>query len=140
MEKAMFLLACQLRMMNLFYHSAHNLTKGPNFEGDHEMFSDFYTAIIGDYDSIVERAIGMDMETVGDVCEQLKVVYTKLEKLPKTSSNDEKFEIGLNLEKELCKIVQAICSAKVSPGVEQLVGEMGNQSEIRQYKIKQRLK
>lgn len=140
MDRVLFLLVCQLRMMNLFYHSAHNLSKGPAFEGDHEMFAEFYGAVDGDYDNVVERAIGMDLDSVADVCSQLKLVYQKLEKLPESSSNEQNFQIGNQLEKELCKIVDHICSLEISSGLEQLIGEIGNQSEIRQYKIKQRCK
>lgn len=140
MEKLLFLLACQLRMMNLFYHNSHNLTKGATFEGDHELFADFYSQTLSNYDDVVERGIGLGFDKVADLSSQLSLVSQKIEGLPEVNSNLERFEVGLSVETELCKIVEVICYSKVSPGVEQLVGEIGNQSEMRQYKIRQRLR
>lgn len=140
MDRYMFLLACQLRMMNLFYHNSHHLTSGISFEGDHEMFSDFYNELNGDYDDVIERSIGMDINSPSDLCEQIKVIYSKLEALPKASSSGERFKIGLSLEEDLIKISNLICKQPVSAGLEQLVGDIGNKAEARVYKIKQRLK
>lgn len=136
----MFLLSCQLRMMNLYYHNAHHLAQGPTFESDHEMFGEFYGEVSDQFDDVVERSIGMDLKKPSDLCEQIRAVYSKLETLPEVNTSKERFTVGLSLEDDLIKIVNLICKQDVSAGVEQLVGEIGNRAEIRTYKIKQRLK
>lgn len=140
MEKLLFLLACQLRMMNLYYHNSHNLVKGSSFKGDHELFADFYEQTSANYDDVVERGIGLGLDKVASLSGQLSLISQKIDGLPEVNSNLERFAVSLSVEQELCKIVEVICYSKVSPGVEQLVGEIGNQSEMRQYKIKQRLR
>jgi hypothetical protein len=44
------------------------------------------------------------------------------------------------MEQELCKKISMTIAAGVSPGTEQLLGNLCDFSEVRQYKIKQRIK
>lgn len=141
MDKTLFMIVCQLKLMNLLYHNAHNLTKGPNFVGDHSLFNDFYSVVEGDYDDVVERAIGMDLEHVADLSSQMSIVSKKIEALPSLENNEDRFGIGLSLEQELCKMIEKTCAEEqCSMGLEQLIGNIADKSEARQYKIKQRLK
>lgn len=134
MEKLFYFLACQLRLMNLFYHNQHNLAKGIAFESDHELFLEFYEKMDDDYDDVVERSIGMGMSSPSNLALSTQHVAEKIKDVPV----DKPFETAEQLEKILCDYCKLI-DKDGSIGVKQLVGEIANQSEIRQYKIKQRL-
>lgn len=49
-----------IRAMQLWFQSAHNLTKGPGFAGDHvNLYGKIYTDLQDEYDAAVEKAIGI---------------------------------------------------------------------------------
>lgn len=132
-----------LRAMQLFYHSCHNLTKGPLFFADHEAFGGFYSSLEKDYDDVVERAIPTEGEGVADPVKQIQEVYKILKEknLTPVKENKDMFLKGLECEKHLCKLIDIKCkSGKISEGTRQLIGDIANASEVRQYKISQRLK
>lgn len=53
------LLAC-LRCANVWFHAAHQLTKGVGFAGDHvNIYGEIYDALVDDYDGAAEKAIGL---------------------------------------------------------------------------------
>lgn len=58
-DHMMGLLAC-LHTAQVWFHSAHLLTKGTGFAGDHvNIYGDIYTALLEDYDGAAEKAIGL---------------------------------------------------------------------------------
>lgn len=131
-------LLIHLRTMQLFYHNAHNLCKGSLFFADHAAFGDFYAAAEADYDSVAERMIGKG-QTI-DLLSVIKGVYTKCKTLPAgEASTEQLFSAGQRLEQELCAIVQKLIPAS-SEGTKQMIGNIADMSEMRQYKLKQRLK
>jgi DNA-binding ferritin-like protein len=134
MEKVLVL----LRTLQLYGQNAHNLAKGKSFFADHDAMADFYSAAAADYDMVVERMIGCDMEV--DLVKVHKNVCGYLEKLPHNVENEKALEYIMALEKKLCAEVEKECKKSVSEGTRQLIGEVANKSESRQYKMKQRLK
>ncbi len=56
-----------LRALHLWFHSAHNLTKGTGFAGDHtELYGNIYVDLQDHFDAAVEKAIGLTQdESVG---------------------------------------------------------------------------
>jgi hypothetical protein len=139
----MFQLAVILRAAQLYSHSAHHLCARTPFFQDHEFFSDTYKALEDDYDSVIERIIGTYGEDAVELNRIVAEVALKLHDCPSigTPENRAFFEYQLKFEQELCSLVEEIChNPKASQGIIQLVGEIANQSEIRQYKIKRRIK
>ena len=134
-------LLIQLRAMQLFYHNCHNVTKGPSFMSDHNLFGDFYGKAEGDYDGCAERFIGLAGSDAFDGIKIAASATTLLSQLPKTSEPADMWKIGLGLEQSLVKLCEA-CDKdpKYSSGTRQLVGDIANFSEGRIYKIKQRIK
>ena len=135
-------LAVLLRSMQLFSHSAHHLCARTPFHQDHAFFGDVYPAMEDAYDSIIERIIGLYGEDSVELNRIVSEVAQKLQNCPSTGVKENKafYEYQLQFEQELCGLVETICkNPKASQGVIQLCGELGNQSEIRQYKIKQRI-
>ena len=131
-----------LRAMQLFSQNAHHLVKGMTFQQDHGFFGDTYEAVADDYDSVAERIIGLYGEEHLQLQPILTAVVAKLVGAPSTPTENNKvfYEYQLQMEEALCALTDKIIQAGVSPGVEQLVGEICNTSQMRQYKIKQRLK
>jgi DNA-binding ferritin-like protein len=129
-------LASILRFMQLYAHNAHNMSSGLTFMQDHAYFGDLYPAYEDAYDSIIERLIGLDKEP--DLIALNIEAANELQHHGK-SDNDGCFSLILQYEEAVCKLIDKIKESG-SEGTRQLIGELANQSEMRQYKIKQRLK
>ena len=134
-------IAVKLRSMQLAYQAMHNLSKGSNFYADHEALSGYYDAVSADYDMVIERAINTEGQEVADLKPQLKAIYNEIKDLKcEVSSNDEFFQQAIKMEKELCAKIESHIKSGCSAGVEQLIGDIANKSEGRQYLINRRLK
>jgi DNA-binding ferritin-like protein len=127
-------LATILRSLQLYSHQAHNLIRGQTFFQDHEFLGEIYPAYETDYDDVVERCIG-----TGEKIDIKAVNKQAAENLPSDSllTVDFCFARLLTNEKLLCKQIEEV-TPKVSIGTQQLIGEIANKSEVRQYKLKQR--
>jgi DNA-binding ferritin-like protein len=132
----------QLRTMQMFAHSAHHLVARTPFHSDHEFFSEVYSSIENDFDSVAERIIGLLGEESMELNSIIIGVANKLKNCPSigVKENSIFYIHQLKYEDELCQLVSSILSAGVTPGTEQLLGDICNKSEARKYKIKQRLK
>jgi len=142
MNELLFEILCHLRAMQLFYHNSHNNVNGPLFPADHALLGDFYTALDSDYDGVAERIIGLFDKPL-NLNDILQKVYEKVSTKDSSqfTENKEVFTTGLQCEVEL----QALCnhldkSPDATAGTKQLIGDISDASEIRTYKIKQRLK
>lgn len=135
-------IANYLRAMQLFYHAAHNLSKGSLFFQDHETLGDFYSEIEKDYDAVIERAINKEGDQVADLQAQLKDIFSQIKskQIVGVKENKDFFVQGLECEKFLCEMIQQACSIpECSEGTKQLIGDISNRSEVRQYKILRRV-
>lgn len=135
-------LLAHLRAMQLFAHAAHNLVNGPSFAPDHSFFGDAYSKHESDFDDVVERVIGLYGEQHVDFAaltmEAAKALASM--KISSKISNEQFFEQQLAHEQHLCQLVDQLCAVKgVTEGTKQLLGNIADVSESRQYKIKQRL-
>lgn len=127
-------LASLLRYLQLYSHMAHNLLGGETFFQDHEFFGELYPAYEADYDSVVERMIGLGEEI--DLAKIQKAATQDL-KAPKTCK--EALEEILSCEEDLCKALEDLAK-DASLGTNNLLAALADESEARQYKLKQRLK
>ena len=127
------------RVLQLYYHYCHNLVTGPTFLQDHEMFGGFYASVENDYDALVEYLIA----TLGNKAIETKAVNQLLMKQltaiqVESMSAEDMFSKGLELEDELYSAIR-ILDAKGSIGVKNLIGDIAQKSDVRQYKVQQRL-
>lgn len=131
-----------LRLMQLFTHGAHNFCARTPFFSDHEFFNQTYLGLEEDYDSVIERMIGLFGEDSIQYLTLHSEVCEKLSHLPSigVKENYDFFQALLLLEHELCLKVKDYITQDCTAGTEQLLGEICNKSEIRQYKEKQRTK
>lgn len=77
------LLAC-IRCANVWFHAAHQLTKGVGFAGDHvNIYGEIYDALVDDYDGAAEKAIGLTgREEVACPHTILAMALEKMQKYP----------------------------------------------------------
>lgn len=141
MDQLVMEILCQIRAMQLFYHNAHHMVKGPLFPGDHGLFGSFYTELDGQYDSVGERFIGLFGQPL-ELSKILVKVYNKVNSLPsEVNENKDFFIAGLELEKQLCSMCEHLDKTPdATSGLRQLIGNIADVCEARQYKIKQRVK
>lgn len=135
-------LAGLLRGMQLFSHNAHNLVARSPFHSDHEFFGDVYASLENDYDDVIERMLGLYGEDSVDFSGIVSKAHNVSTSSPSKNmkENTSFYSHLLVLEKELCSLIEQVCSQNCSIGCQQLLGDIANRSEMRQYKIKQRIK
>lgn len=129
-------LATHLRYMQFYAHNAHNVCQGDTFYSDHEELGDLYGVYTGLYDSVVERMIGTgkSIDLVKVQADAAKMLDGEAE--PKAFS--AAFAGLLTCEQELCKILIE-ANEGASLGTQNLVQGIADDSEVRQYKLQQRL-
>lgn len=131
-----------LRAMQLYTHSCHHLVKGASFHSDHAFFGDVYFELERDFDDVAERIIGLYGEEPLELQSLLNSAMSKIMDAPSVNVADNKvfYQYLYKLDEKLKALIKQIIAAGVSPGTEQLVGEIANKCEMRCYKVKQRLK
>lgn len=129
-----------LRTMQLYAHNAHNLSRGSLFFQDHEFLGDLYPEYEKHYDSVVERMIGLGQQI--DLLEVQVMAVEQLRSLPSMSQeNKEMFMLILDMESSLCSLIDAIIQgSNPSEGTRQMLGDICDKSEARQYKLNQRIR
>jgi DNA-binding ferritin-like protein len=126
-----------LRFKHLLAHILHNYAQGPAFFADHEFLSEFYAQAESQYDSVIERMIGL-----GIVFDPIKIQEAAVNLLRdiKLPAADNGLELLKAAENELCaEIDELVKSEKLSQGTIQLLGDIANQAEMNLYKIGRRL-
>jgi DNA-binding ferritin-like protein len=125
-----------LRALQLYAHNAHNLAKGKTFLQDHEYLGELYSAYEGEYDSLVERMIGIGEEPdLNEITKEAADAATANE----FKDDDNAFSVLLVTEKELCSSIEKDIT-DASNGTQNLLQTIADNSEMRQYKLKRRLK
>ena len=136
-------LICTLRASQLFLHQAHLLVKCSLFVQDHEFLGSLYGELESDFDAVSERLIGLGGEEQLNLQAVMAKVNEKLKAAPSTSAkeNEDYYNYQLQIEKSICSQVEELCKKpELSQGTKQLLGDVANRSEIRQYKIGRRVK
>lgn len=127
-------IALLLRYMQFYAHMAHNLLGGETFFQDHTFLGDLYGAYEDEYDSVIERLIGSD-KTV----DLVKLHKSAADALENPENYNDCFSELLSCEERLCEFIEKE-APKSSQGTMQLYGGIADASEMRQYKLKQRIK
>lgn len=131
-------LAILLNTLNLYAHQAHNTVSRLMFLQDHDFLTEIYTAADGAYDDVIERCIGLGMSC--DVQAINVEAGGRAAKISLGNDNSTKLAACLDLEKQIvAEIEKIVRGGKISLGTETMLGDIANASEIRQYKLKQRL-
>lgn len=130
--------AILLRALQFYAHSAHNLAKGSTFFEDHEFFGELYPAYESDYDSVVERMIGLEgLNGDADVCDILKKAC-EIATEKNCQPSETAFATILATEKNLCREIDSAMMG-ASNGTQNLLQDIADRSEQRQYKLARKL-
>ena len=130
-------LAADFRFMQFYAHNAHNLIKGSTFFQDHGFLGELYPKYTEIYDTIVERIIGAD-----EKIDLIKINQVAFETMKQAGITDDPKKIFINLlnfEEYVCNQIEDLVQG-YSEGTRQMLGTIADESEVRQYKLKQRIK
>lgn len=131
-------LAILLKALNIYGHVAHFLCSRIVFMQDHVFLGEIYEAAEDDYDSVVERCIGLGIKV--DIQDINVKAAAKAASIKVGDDNSAKLASVLSLEQEIVAMIEKLRkSGTLSLGTETLLGDIASGSEIRQYKLKQRL-
>lgn len=129
-------LATVLRAAQFYAHAAHNLTSGFTFHEDHEYFGELYGAYESAYDGVIERMIGFGTEP--DI-NAITLAAAKDIQNYKHDTPEHCYEELMDYEKQICDLVVKF-NGEASLGTQNFLQGLADDSEMRQYKIGQRLK
>jgi len=130
-------LATLFRAAQFYAHNAHNLASGDEFFQDHKFFGAAYEAYTEAYDSIVERMIGLGVAV--DLPLISKNAANLVAESGKHVDNKECFQSLFGLERAICAAIKTEVP-NASDGTQNMLQGLADESEMRQYKIQQRLK
>lgn len=131
--------AMLLRSKQLAVHNMHQLASKVAFLADHEYLGDVYGKAESQYDSVIERMIGLgttpDLNTI-----QIQAAQKSASVIP-AKDNGEMFTQVLTLNKQILQVIEVECkSGKHSQGTLQLLGGIADEIEMENYKLVQRTK
>lgn len=141
--------AVLLRFLQFYAHAAHNLCKGTQFLSDHEFLGGLYPTYEAAYDSVVERMIGLGQKpNLASIHKEASSLFAKSDLTG--PSFETAIGVLLKTEKTLISTIEKEVLPNpmthphggkdaLSQGSVQLLGDIANASEMRQYKMKQRL-
>lgn len=129
--------------MQLVAHQAHHLVSGPSFVGDHKLFEQIYKELDEEYDTVAERVVSHFSPDHLNLAHILMGVTQVLEQLP--SLNDMKdntpmFQLMDHMEKTLCMYCAEASQSGLTLGSANMLSNICDRSEIRQYKILGRIR
>jgi DNA-binding ferritin-like protein len=127
-----------LRTMQLVAHNYHNLIAGQNFFADHEFLGELYPAYESAYDSVIERCIGLHDYGQKEIDIVSLEARNNSAELP-YSSAAQCFQNLLSAEKVLCATIVEDMQ-KATEGTKNLLAQLADDSEVRQYKLQRRIK
>jgi len=139
MEKPILGALIKARATQIYYHHCHNLVAGEAFHSDHAFFAEAYQAFEGYYDSLVEYFIALFSNKKFKTNQVNKLVMEELEgiKVEEMCCCDM-YETAVKMELDFQKYIEAV--NKVGRlGLQNAVQGMATESDVRLYKIRQRL-
>jgi DNA-binding ferritin-like protein len=135
-------LAVRYRAMQFFAHIGHNNVTGPTFTEDHEWLGELYGTYEGAYDGLVERMIGLDTEPdLFRITDSANAVLQSANGIDTyVAGGHDWFGALLLWEQEVCGLVeQGMKDPSITEATKNFIAGLADESEQRQYKLKQRL-
>lgn len=134
-------LLVKLRLLSMYYQTAHWTVKGSLFYQDHLLFERLYNTVVGEIDEVAEKAIGVtgdrSVVNLSDILDKVSEGSKKLRYEPR--ENVEFVQEAIELEESLLAFLEE--SAKgVSLGVNDMMASIASAHEGNLYLLKQRLR
>lgn len=132
-------LATLYRAAQFYAHTAHHFAKGATFYQDHEVLGELYAAYESAYDSLVERMIGN-----GEPFNAQQILTNAAAEAnryadPATFSQQTSFQVLLGIEQRIRASIDIQIQSQTQ-GTQNLLAQLADDSEMRNYKLQQRLK
>jgi DNA-binding ferritin-like protein len=126
-----------LRSLSHYYQTAHWVSKGSQYYGDHLLFQRLYDATNADIDVVGEKAMGI---TKNDASVGLKENISIMIKIL-NNMEDNSFSSALKLEKAFVKLCddQAKNALEHSEGVKNMFAGLADKHEGHCYLLQQRV-
>lgn len=137
------------RALQMWFHAAHHLVKGPTFSGDHtDLYERIYREITDNFDGDVEKAIGVTKcDDVACPCKHAEVAYSLLSswQFPGVLTADALASTALTyVSEELCEIERMFqfleMTGQMSLGLNDHLMQRANQYETFIYLLRRRAK
>jgi len=126
-------IAVYLRTMQFIAHRAHIETHGSTFFEDHKFLGKAYEDYQSAYDAVVERMKSVEKPDINAITLEAAETAAKV----KDTVAYDLMKCLYGCEVTLCKLIK-IESPKASVGTQNLLAGIADESEVRQYKLKQR--
>lgn len=131
-----------------WYHSAHHVTRGVGFPGDHNLYSDIYTSYLNLIDKMIEKAIGLSgVESYASVLSTLSIACKVIERYPCPTDQTSLgiASTALQVEKDFIAVTEELfktleAANQLSLGLNDFLAATANSHETFVYKLQQRVK
>lgn len=131
-----------------WFHSAHHVTRGVGFAGDHELYAEIYTSYLKLVDQAIEKAIGMSgVEAFAAVLPTLSIACQVVERYPCPTGLTSLgiASAALQIEKEFLEVIEELfknleSAGQLSLGFNDFLSATANHHETYVYKLQQRVK
>lgn len=129
-----------LLAMRQNYHSSHWQVSGPNFYGDHLMFSKLYESVSDDIDTLGERLVA---KYGADKVDGAKLSQTQAQILMDLAQQADPVQRGISSEKAYQALVKSVYEAlkemgALSLGLDDFLMASANTHETNEYLLGQR--
>jgi len=132
-------LLSKLRYLYLFYQTAHWISKGKNYYGDHLLFERLYDEMGDEIDGVAERAIGTTNEDCVNLKESISSFVTLDQSVEPYKSNMVQASIMLN--QSLIDTLEEIdLGEHHTSGTRDMLNAISSLHETHLYLLKQRAK
>jgi len=137
------------RAFHLWFHAAHNLTKGPGFAGDHvSLYGPIYISVQDSIDRVIEKAIGVfDDETLGCPIGITSSAVMVLEgwESPAGQAAERIADVALEYAMQLVQLDETVSGTlaemgALTYGLDNLLAELADTHEGFVYLLRQRVK
>ena len=138
-----------LRALHLWFHSAHHVTKGASFAGDHvDLYGKIYTEIQEEIDGAIEKAVGVtndeDLACPLKITENALAIMEEFE-CPPGKKGSEIAAKGLEFEKAYVEFLEHLFKVLetkdlLSLGMNDQLAASANKHEEYVYLLQQRVK
>ena len=138
-------LAATVKAAELWFHAAHHAVAGVSFVGDHALLGDIYTKAGAEFDSLVERAVGLSgIRAVAEPLALLSAAARKLQEWPSpVDVTDTLMAAAMQVNQALVDACDGAAatmeqSGLLTRGTDNMLAQMSDDHEGFAYKLGQR--
>jgi DNA-binding ferritin-like protein len=133
-------LLAHLNYLNIFYHTAHWLSKSERYYADHLLFQRLYEGVEDEIDKLAERSIVAGGEDSVDRQKALDYMVQKEKEVKEMQQANKSFiDVSIKLEEDFLQML-ADDTKRMSQGTQTILDDMASLHEEHLYLLTQRNK